>query len=113
MQEWDDMSKKGFTLIELIIVIAVLAILSALAVVGYSLVTQRANERVCETNRHSMETMYHAQHALDEGLTKESFFENHEDYFDDATCPSGGLYSLEDDVFGCSVHGVISDEDEE
>ena len=107
------MNRKGFTLIELIIVITVLAILSALAVVGYSLISQRANERVCDTNLRSMESMYHAQHALDESLTKEIFFEHHEDYFDDASCPSDGSYSLEDDVFGCSEHGVLSEEDED
>ena len=107
------MNKKGFTLIELIVVIAVLAILSAIAIVTYVLVIDRANERVCETNRRSMESMYHAQHALDESLTKEIFFEHREDYFDDAICPTDGTYYLDDDVFGCTEHGELSAEDEE
>lgn len=107
------MNKKGFTLIELVIVIAVLAILSSLAIVTYGLVAQRANERVCDTNRRSMESMYHAQYALDESLTKEVFFENSGDYFDDASCPSDGVYYLEDDVFYCTEHGEVSEDDGE
>jgi prepilin-type N-terminal cleavage/methylation domain-containing protein len=106
------MNKKGFTLIELVIVIAVLAILAGLAVVTYSLITKRADRRVCETNMVNMENVYQATIYLAPPLSRNVYFENLGDYFDDATCPSDGSYYLEDEIFYCIVHGAASLEEE-
>lgn len=44
-------SKKGFTLVELMIVIVIIAILVAVAVPVYSVVTKNTRIRACEANR--------------------------------------------------------------
>jgi prepilin-type N-terminal cleavage/methylation domain-containing protein len=44
------MKKKAFTLVELLVVVAIIGILSSLGVVGYNSYTAIAKERVCIAN---------------------------------------------------------------
>ncbi len=44
-------NKKGFTLVELMVVVAVVGVLATVAVPIYSSVTKRAKEKICDTNR--------------------------------------------------------------
>lgn len=101
------MNKKGFTLIELIVVIAVLAVLVGISIVVYSVVVDRANSRVCETNLIDIERGYYVQEYLDSSLDKVTYFENIGDYLHDPTCPVGGEYYLTNGVFGCTEHGEV------
>lgn len=105
------MNKKGFTLIELIIVITVLTILAAIAVVSFGIITDRANERVCETNLVNMEHIYQVQTYLEPSITKAAYFADIDEHLSDASCPSGGIYTLEVDTFTCSEHGDFLDEE--
>ena len=97
--------KKGFTLIELIVVIAVILLLSALAFVGYNVLSDKANRQVCETNVAKLDYIYKVQIELVPTLTKEVYFANLADYFDVVECPANGTFYLEDGVFGCTEHG--------
>lgn len=53
------MNKKGFTLIELIVVLFVLAILAAIVVPLFNGYIDRACYKICEANRSRMEKLYH------------------------------------------------------
>lgn len=57
-------NKKGFTLIELIIVIAIIAILAAVAIPSFLGITQKANESVAVANATSIATAINTYNAL-------------------------------------------------
>lgn len=48
-------NKKGFTLVELLVVIAILAILASVAVVGYTAFVDKANESATNTEAHQID----------------------------------------------------------
>lgn len=50
-------NKKGFTLIELMIVVAIVGILTAVAVPIYSTVTKHSKEKICDANRLMLESV--------------------------------------------------------
>lgn len=50
------MKTKGFTLVELLVVIAILAILATVSVVGYTSFIERAEDSNAETELHQIET---------------------------------------------------------
>ncbi len=50
-------TKKGFTLVELLVVIAILAILATVSVVGYTSFINRADQSNADTEAHQIKTM--------------------------------------------------------
>ncbi|HFE64554.1 MAG TPA: prepilin-type N-terminal cleavage/methylation domain-containing protein [Caldithrix sp.] len=120
-------NQKGFTMIELIVVIIILGILSAVAVPKYFSMTAQAQEKACLANVKSIEaaiTMKYSQTVLangsatltgDLGLTDGGALPaGAADWFNDGRlpeCPNGGSYivTILDDNTGqfsvdCSVH---------
>ena len=99
------MKANGFSLVEMIVVIAILGILGAVAIPRFSGVREMAKERVCEANRGAVERLYSA-FLVENGV-------NHSDLiFDqflfshfDLICTTGGSVSRIDDEVGCSIHG--------
>ena len=103
----------GFTLIEIIIVLLILAVLVAVAVpslVGY---IDNTKAQVCETNRRTLERYYEYFRQLHPEATLASFmagdFDDLADDIGDVQCPSGGIYSVEDGHIVCSVHGALDE----
>jgi len=96
---------KGFTLLELLIVIAIIGILIAIAIVGFNSAKATADEKVCKANQRTIE-MGRAYYSL----TNPSFgssLEELEDVFrimgissEDETslllCPAKGTYTFVD-----------------
>lgn len=110
--------KRGFTLAELLITVAILAIVVAVAIPMLSSHRDEAKESVCLTNRTSFEQALTIQQMMHKnnpswavtGLP--GYFDAHKEEY---KCPSDGSYSLEmttdgELVIKCSVHGASTSE---
>ncbi|MCK4519553.1 MAG: prepilin-type N-terminal cleavage/methylation domain-containing protein [Candidatus Omnitrophica bacterium] len=93
--------KKGFTLIEVLFVVIVIAVLAAIAIGRITTTTVTAKANACKANQAIMNTQIE-QYNLNTGsypadnVAFLSFLEN-TDYFPDGPpeCPSGGTYSMD------------------
>ena len=97
-------SKKGFSLVELMVVVVILGILVAIAVPIYNRITGDAELRACHANLRTIDGAI-IQFAASTGLTWPN------DFFQGGklpTCPAGGTYSHDDSTdpaqATCSVH---------
>ena len=66
-------SKKGFTLIEMLIVIAIIAILAAIAIPTFSAQLTKANEAVDEANLRAAASLAVADYMLEERTGAQSY----------------------------------------
>lgn len=101
-------NNKGFTLVELMVVVVILGILVAIAVPIYNNITGNAERNACHANLRTIDGAK-TQYAVSAGLTWPG------DFFRGGTiptCPSGGTYSHTDptdaDQAECSEHGTYS-----
>lgn len=109
--------KRGFTLAELLITVAILAIVVAVAIPMLNSHRDDAKESVCLTNRTSFEQALTIQQMMHKnnpswavtGLP--DYFNAHKEEY---KCPSDGEYSLTSTdgklAVNCSVHGVSTPE---
>lgn len=99
----------GFTLVELVIVIAVLGILAGLAIPYFMEAREEAAKKECLANRTQILRMFHAQQAVgySSDLTTfltEAIEETDNKYFTFAPkCADGGTYSAENEIIKCSI----------
>lgn len=102
--------QNGFTLIELIVVIAVLAIIAALAIPTFSGLKEKAREAVCLSNRDTLAREIAAEEAQKgaslENTDVEELLQSH----NGTLCPAGGEITVDYRGVGrytiaCSIHG--------
>ncbi|MDO4545789.1 MAG: prepilin-type N-terminal cleavage/methylation domain-containing protein [Bacillota bacterium] len=107
---------RGFTLVEVIVVLVILAILAAILIPTYVNYIAEANERVCKLDRSNITRYYQLYlqtYDTDDVGFEEYVMENYGDM--DEMCPSGGKYSYTEDkengevIVTCSVHGSPED----
>ena len=107
MYKWDE---RGFTLLEILAVLAIVGVLAALAVPRFILTTSDAEEEVCEANKATINVQVERYYlANDETYPADiDTLTGDEDYFPDGApeCPSGGTYALDEDTHRatCTEH---------
>lgn len=95
---------KGFTLIELIIVIFIVGILSAIIVPGYSEYIKKAEETACDTNSSQLERMYQVHLESQNIEHTDAVFEQFLQEYDENICPDYGIITYVEGQIECSVH---------
>jgi prepilin-type N-terminal cleavage/methylation domain-containing protein len=115
------MRRNGFTLIELTISVAIIALLAAIATPNMLRARTRANETVCFNNRTSLERAEQVFVSQNQRHS-ESLAELQESgLYLSAKCPQAGTYFWVDfapesplhmTVVGCSKHGVFATEEQ-
>lgn len=102
---WNKICKnKGFTLVELIIVLAIISILALITVPAINGYVERAKEEVCKANCLQLERMYCA-YLVSEGLEhSDAVFENFIQEWGKDICPCSGRITFVDEKVKCSVH---------
>lgn len=105
-------NKKGFTLIELIVVIAILGILALFLVPSFIGYADDAQKATCDANRHLIERSYKFYKVKNEDVKLSDYIIGDGSEYQGSQCPSKGTYSY-DDLNGkvlCSIHGGADDE---
>ncbi|MGH4118100.1 prepilin-type N-terminal cleavage/methylation domain-containing protein [Clostridium sp.] len=101
---------KGFTLIELIIVISIIAILITITVPAYGGYIKKAKVEVCNANCVQLERMYE-MHFEAKGIEHtDVVFEQFVQGQGKEICPEHGVITYVDEKVRCSAHTKENDE---
>ncbi|HZP83435.1 MAG TPA: prepilin-type N-terminal cleavage/methylation domain-containing protein [Chthonomonadaceae bacterium] len=113
-------NRKGFTLVELLVVVLILAILMAVAIPAYLAAVHESQRRTCRAN---MQTLAHAEQAYLLRNPNHQYTANLNDLQGSDTkqfdlqalpkCPNGGTYSVDGAPTGpITLHCSIQDHDD-
>ncbi|MDF2556409.1 MAG: hypothetical protein K0R71_237 [Bacillales bacterium] len=106
-------NKKGFTLVEIIVVLVILFILAGIGIPAYLKYIDDSKEKVCKINRTSLNNYYKKYSVLFEdspslkdvidskgNILSSQFSQDVQTYI----CPSGGVFYIENSVIKCTKH---------
>ena len=108
------LNSKGFTLIELIVVVAILAILTTVLYPTYTKYIEKSRESVCLANRSSLMREANLEYTAGSiDSLKEGFDALYLHYGGSEICPSGGDYSWDSESetavkISCSIHSSLA-----
>ena len=86
---------RGFTLVELMVVVVIIGVLTAIAIPVYNASTAKAEKGACEANLRMIDSAIQQYKMNNDGEPPESIKDDLGDYFqDEPKCPSGGEYKI-------------------
>ncbi|MCP1110955.1 prepilin-type N-terminal cleavage/methylation domain-containing protein [Ohessyouella blattaphilus] len=96
-------NKKGFTLVELVVVIAIIAILAAVTVPSFNGYLKRQKAEECRTQQKALVLHLKSERLRDPSMTMEKVIDK---YKSELYCSDGGDYSAPDNnTVCCSKEG--------
>ena len=98
--------KKGFTLVELLTVIAIIAVLVAIAIPSFSAQLERVRATTCAANRAILMRQVTLSQLTDTPLDLDDILSGADSTIpiDQYTCPSGGTFYVQNGELKCRVH---------
>ena len=102
------MNKYGFTLIELVTVVAILAILSSLIIQSFSPLLTKVKKQTCMHKCSKLEQVYESQLILANINHNDGLFQSLLDTYG-IKCPSGGTIDYDGTKVTCSKHMRIDE----
>lgn len=104
----------GFTLVEMIVILAILLIVLAISIPAYLGYVEYAKESACLTNRQKLVEMYHIYLITENLEHTDILFEKYIQENVQNICPSNGTISvLNDKKIRCSMHKSGQEDDVE
>ncbi|HXK76967.1 MAG TPA: diguanylate cyclase [Oscillospiraceae bacterium] len=101
--------RNGFTLLEMLVIVAVVALLAAMVIPVYNDALEKTRESVCTANRRSLYAVLSMRKLTDKLDTLEDALDAYEaegrDLLAEYPCIAGGVISVEGDAVICSIHG--------
>ena len=98
------LDKNGFTIIEMIVVISIIAILGAIAIPSFIGYTEKAKKEVCKVNCLELERMYETYLTMEGIEHSEAVFAQYLHEYGGNICPGHGEIDYVDGKVRCSVH---------
>ena len=99
------MNKKGFSLVELMIVVVIMGILVAVAIPLYSALTDKARTNVCRNNQDTVRTSFAKWVLMDAEHNANTLFSTSTKSFNGKTQDAETI--LADDFLACFEEGVL------
>jgi general secretion pathway protein G len=99
--------QRGFTLIEVLLVVVILAVLAAIAIPRFSSGSKQAKISACKANIANINTQLELYYANNGSYPSDlSEFLNNKEYFPDGppTCPFGDAYELDENTNRVTPH---------
>lgn len=100
-------NEKGFTLVELMVVVLIIGVLVAIAVPVYNSATARAETSACDANKRIIDAAVLMWQMEQDNPSTEipDSIEDLSGFFQETPkCPSGGTYTLDTNGTTCSKH---------
>ena len=105
--------KKGFTLIETLVVLAIITILLSLSALKYTDIVESTKEKICINNCNELDKLYSGFLILENTEDSEALFSSFLKNYDKQICPKNGDISYDSDGVKCSIHHKNYEDDEE
>ena len=97
------LNKKGFSLVELMMVVVIMGILIAVAIPLYGAITDNAREKTCKNNQREVRAMFAKYILMDQNNSAQTLFKNGASSFDGSSGQNPA--DVFDDVFLASFDG--------
>ena len=89
-------NRKGFTLVEIMIVVAIIGILAAIAIPNFILSRRRSHQNACIVNLRQIQNAKDQSLMVNGGVTSGDLFGNERYIKVEPKCPAGGVYTVGD-----------------